>query len=325
MKKYIILSLLSVLMPTISYSQTLATGITIYDTRDINDLPNFAKKTLRVDFKRRSTIGVPGNGDYSGNITIAPWTDATGNLNHQLNFNDGGIYYRTGNFNNSTWNAWQKIMTTDAAGSLNSNLRIGRIGDTGNLNVPIGSITNQYTIDFSGYRDMSPDQIGARIAAIRYNIYQADKAYVQNTALAFYTNVSGLNPGTVDLQERMRISPAGNIGIGTINPQTKLDVRGVISATEVRVQILTGADHVFNNSYDLKPLSEVEVFIKENKHLPEIPSEKYMQENGLNMNEFQIKLLQKIEELTLYVIQQEKKNQKLEQDVESLRIALSEK
>lgn len=303
MKQYIILSLLAAIIPTISYSQNLATGVTVYDTRDINDLPNFAKKTLRVDFKRRSTIGVPGTGEYSSNITLAPWVDAGGNLNHQLNFNDGGLYYRSGNFNNSTWNTWQKIMTTDAAGNLSSNLRIGRIGDAGNINVPLGSITHQYTIDFSGYRDIYSDQIGARIAAVRYNIYQADKAYVQNTALAFYTNGSGSNAGTTDLIERMRISPGGNIGIGTINPQTKLDVRGVISATEVKVQILTGADHVFHDSYNLKPLSEVEQFVKENKHLPEIPSEKQMQEKGLNMNEFQIKLLQKIEELTLYTIE----------------------
>ena len=303
MKQYIILSLLAALIPTISYSQNLADGVTVYDTRDINDLPSFAKKTLRVDFKRRSIIGVPGSGEYSSNITLAPWADASGNLNHQLNFNDGGLYYRTGNFTNSTWNAWQKIMTTDAAGNLNSNLRIGRIGDAGNLNVPLGSIAHQYTIDFSGYRDMTPDQIGARIAAIRYNAYQANLAYVQHTALAFYTNASGWLPGIEGLQERMRISPAGNVGIGTDNPQAKLDVRGVISATEVKVQILTGADHVFDESYNLKPLSEVEQFVQENKHLPEIPSEKQMQEEGLNMNEFQIKLLQKIEELTLYTIE----------------------
>ena len=306
MQKYIILYLLAALIPTISYSQNLADGITIYDTRDINDLPNFAKKTLRVDFKRRSAIGVPGKGEYSANITLAPWGDASGNLNHQLNFNDGSIYYRTGNFSNSTWNAWQKILLADAAGNIDSNLRIGRIGNAGNINVPLGNITNQYSIDFTGYRDVTTDQIGARIAAIRYNIHQADKAYIQNTALAFYTNASGLNPGTTDLQERMRISPGGYIGIGTINPQTKLDVRGVISATEVKVQILTGADHVFGESYDLRPLSEVERFVQENKHLPEIPSEKQMQEEGLSINEFQIKLLQKIEELTLYTIELKK-------------------
>lgn len=106
---------------------------------------------------------------------------------------------------------------------------------------------------------------------------------------------------------RMHIAASGDVGIGTENPQTKLDVRGAISATEVKVQILTGADHVFNQDYNLKPLSEVETFVKENKHLPEIPSEKQMQEEGLSLNEFQIKLLQKIEELTLYTINQEKR------------------
>ena len=67
------------------------------------------------------------------------------------------------------------------------------------------------------------------------------------------------------------------------------------------------------------------MFITENKQLPEIPSEQQMQTEGLNMNEFQIKLLQKIEELTLYVIQQEKKNLELEQKLETLQTTLYEK
>ena len=104
-----------------------------------------------------------------------------------------------------------------------------------------------------------------------------------------------------------------------------LDIAGTVRAKEVKVEINAGADHVFNPDYDLKPLSEVEEFIRENKHLPEVPSEQQMQTQGLNMNEFQIKLLQKIEELTLYVIQQEKKNLELEQKLETLQTALSEK
>jgi hypothetical protein len=99
----------------------------------------------------------------------------------------------------------------------------------------------------------------------------------------------------------------GYVGIGTTNPTCALDVRGIISAEEIKVEIVKGADHVFAKDYQLKPLREVESFIKENKHLPEIPSEQKMQENGLSINEFQIKLLQKIEELTLHVIEQEKK------------------
>lgn len=98
----------------------------------------------------------------------------------------------------------------------------------------------------------------------------------------------------------------GDIGIGTATPKEKLDVAGTIRAKEVKVEVNAGADHVFNEDYNLKALSEVETFVKENKHLPEIQSEKQMQEEGLNINEFQIKLLKKIEELTLYVIEQDK-------------------
>lgn len=85
-----------------------------------------------------------------------------------------------------------------------------------------------------------------------------------------------------------------------------------IVAEEVTIQVGAGADFVFQEDYNLKALSELESFIQENKHLPEIPSEKQMQEEGLSVNEFQIKLLQKIEELTLYSIQQEKRIRELE-------------
>lgn len=89
-------------------------------------------------------------------------------------------------------------------------------------------------------------------------------------------------------------------------------IDGKLTAKEVEIKVNTGADFVFDPKYRLAPLAEVESFIKERKHLPEIPSEKEMQENGLNLNEMQIKLLQKIEELTLYTIELNKKVEKLE-------------
>ena len=102
------------------------------------------------------------------------------------------------------------------------------------------------------------------------------------------------------------------------NPNCKLDVAGTIRANEIIVNT-TGADFVFAEDYQLRPLSEVKSFIQKNKHLPEIKSAQEMQENGVSVSELQTKLLQKIEELTLYILQQEQQIQELRQEVEQLK------
>lgn len=96
--------------------------------------------------------------------------------------------------------------------------------------------------------------------------------------------------------ERMRIS---NTGI--------IDVFGTLRAEEVKVCLNRGCDFVFENDYDLLPLNELENYIKLNKHLPEIDPAAKMESEGINLSEMNAKLLQKIEELTLYVIEQNKK------------------
>ena len=113
----------------------------------------------------------------------------------------------------------------------------------------------------------------------------------------------------------------GNIGIGTKSPAYKLDVIGTIRAREILVDLngVGGADFVFDTNYRLRPLSEVQSFITENKHLPEIQSAKDMQQNGVSVNELQFQLLQKIEELTLYIIEQDQQIKDLQQKVEQLQ------
>lgn len=105
--------------------------------------------------------------------------------------------------------------------------------------------------------------------------------------------------------ELFEITAVGNVGIGKVDPQNKLDVGGTIRAEKVVIE--SGwADFVFNEDYQLPRLSDVENHIKEYKHLPDIPTEKEIKANGVDLGDMQIKLLQKIEELTLYTIEQQK-------------------
>lgn len=128
------------------------------------------------------------------------------------------------------------------------------------------------------------------------------------------------------------VGTSGNIGVGTTTPQYKLDVNGTshfndamsvgtnkaangfmlsvggkVRAEEIEVSLTsTWPDYVFKSNYELKKLSDVEQFIKKYKHLPNVPSEKEMQE-GINLGDMDAILLRKIEELTLYIIELEKK------------------
>jgi len=140
----------------------------------------------------------------------------------------------------------------------------------------------------------------------------------------------------------LSIAPDGKIGIGTYNPQAKLDVNGsfkaasatiagtlsanelrapsakvsgLICAEEIRVQLSGNEcwpDYVFSKDYKLLPLHDVEEYITENQHLPNIPSSAEVESNGVELGAINALLLQKVEELTLYIIQMEKRLVELE-------------
>ena len=112
-----------------------------------------------------------------------------------------------------------------------------------------------------------------------------------------------------------------NVGIGTTTTGPhRLAVEGSIGARAIKVQTSGGwSDFVFDDDYDLKPLKEVENYITQNNHLPDIPSENEVIKDGINLGEMDAKLLQKIEELTLYLIEQDKKIEELQKKVSTLK------
>lgn len=113
----------------------------------------------------------------------------------------------------------------------------------------------------------------------------------------------------------------GNVGIGTDNPQNKLDVNGTIRAKEILVES-DWADFVFKRNYKLPTLREVEEHIKEKGTLPNVPSEEEVKANGISVGKTNALLLQKIEELTLYVIQQQKAMEQQQKEIEELKLRI---
>ncbi|WP_203418286.1 hypothetical protein [Flavobacterium sharifuzzamanii] len=122
------------------------------------------------------------------------------------------------------------------------------------------------------------------------------------------------NTTSIPDQQVMTWNYNGNVGIGQTNPNNKLDVNGTIHSKEVKVDMTGWSDFVFKKEYDLPTLEQVEKHIVEKGHLENIPSEEEVLKNGINLGEMNAKLLQKIEELTLYIIEQSKElnNQKIE-------------
>lgn len=150
-----------------------------------------------------------------------------------------------------------------------------------------------------------------------------------NSGLIFNTGASRtggyltflVNNGT----EQMRLDANGNLGIGTIpNGTYKLAVAGTVGAKKIQVTQAGWADYVFDNNYHLPSLLEIESYVQQHKHLPEVPSEKDVLANGLDLGEMNKILVKKVEELTLYLIDEHKKNVENQERMKKMEEELAE-
>jgi hypothetical protein len=189
-----------------------------------------------------------------------------------------------------------------------------RIADNGN--VGIGTANPGYRLDVraSGDAQMAVMETSSGNYARLVLGASADETYVQGlysvTAKPLTFKING---------EMMRIATNGNVGIGTASPAYKLDVAGQVHATSFVSSTQTYADFVFKPGYDLPALSDVEAHIKEHGHLPGVPSEAQVAREGIDLAAMQVKLLQKVEELTLYVIKLNQTEAELRREIQQLK------
>jgi hypothetical protein len=201
-----------------------------------------------------------------------------------FNANSTQISLRSKNGTEDNWGAWRKIFTGDYRGYLGlgttspeTMLHINAV-ERKALNIYRQGNTSKYLSMWQGTNAAVIDPIGSGI------LY-----------------VGGYDVPTTVLMAKS----GGKVGIRTSEPLYPLDVNGIVRATEIKVEAQT-ADFVFEDDYQLKSLEEVEQFVQENKHLPDVPSAKQMEENGVGLAEMNKLLLQKVEELTLYMIEMQK-------------------
>jgi hypothetical protein len=147
-----------------------------------------------------------------------------------------------------------------------------------------------------------------------YKIYDAQSS----TYLRFRYAGGGGNKHTI-VAETLYAFSGGNVGIGTASPSQKLEVSGSVKATSFISSTTTYADFVFKPDYRLPALSEVEAHIKTHGHLPGVPSEAQVAKEGIDLAAMQVKLLQKVEELTLHAIAQQKEISALRQELAAFK------
>ena len=129
------------------------------------------------------------------------------------------------------------------------------------------------------------------------------------------------NNGGVYTNYPLVLSGDGRVAMNTTTPANgyQLTVNGKVICTELRVQLAPFPDYVFESSYNLKPLSQVEAFIKEHKHLPGMPSAVEVESNAMNVGDIELKLVEKVEELTLHLIEQQKEIETLKALIKSTK------
>lgn len=232
------------------------------------------------------------------------------------NYQGNNMAFRTRNGDINAWNSWKEVYHSGNINNATTDFSAQNMIVNGTLNVK-GSVS------FNSNTNHTHLMLGMQASDAIITDNSPEKHY----GGGYFFRVAKSDNSYANA---LLISDTGNIGIGKV-PQYPLDVYGSaaitgnmkvtekLEAKEIKVTSTPTADFVFEDNYNLPKLEDIEKHIKEKKHLPEIASAAEMRTNGLDLGEFQIKLLQKIEELTLHQIDLNKRIIKLERENELLK------
>jgi hypothetical protein len=283
-----------------------------------------------MSFGQNNIFPTTGNAtvfDYSPQINLQRNTTNGGYTQGiQTKLQDGTNNWFFGNVQPTDWRVSKgdysnPLMLVTSSGKVG----IGTENPSGKLDIFGGAVNPTNLILSANYINKYRWRFNTfdRGAAIDLDFTASDFDDNQETVLKLTRSTSGRPE--FQLYNNTIVANDGKVGIGSANPDEKLTVKGKIHAEEIRVDLLVPADYVFEKYYTgastlkadyvMPSLAEVEKFTKANNHLPNVPSAQEIKDNGLQLGEMSNVLLQKVEELTLYIIEQNKKIEALEAKV----------
>lgn len=250
-------------------------------------------------------------------------------------FYDQNLYFRK--TNNSATSPWLRVITEE-----NGIVRLPKltvINSGSHLNAGnIGSTTSDFVIQ-SNTGGRFTDK-GAQLEFVIPADQNGENLWGQGRILTVAGNGDNHNAagkmilGTRRMFNKLGTGPewfygddividgVGNVGMGTLTPNEKLSVKGRIRAQEVKVETSNWPDYVFDDTYQTGTLKDLESYIRLHKHLPDMPSAKELETNGVDLGGMLKLQQQKIEELTLHLIEKDKQIIKLKQADEMKALAL---